>query len=227
MTSKDVADLNDRFARENSIDDYYARSSWPIRVIERKRLAIIRAMVGTADGLRVLELGVGGGHVLRMFPRAKLTGVDVSGVILETARRNLAGLDAEIVQGDLIELALPAQSFDRVICTEVLEHTTAPESYVAELARLLRPGGRAVVTVPNDPLINRMKAIAASPPFSWFAGRREWGGDHYHLHVWKPAQFRALLERHFRVEEYRAAPNGLLPVRACFRCAPRDAGARA
>ncbi len=63
-------------------------------------------------------------------------------------------------------------------------------------------GGVAVITVPNDPLINRLKSIARTPPLGWmFGSRLNWGGDHYHLHVWRPDEFRALLARHFRVDE--------------------------
>ena len=154
-------------------------------------------MVGDERGLEILELGVGGGHVLRMFPKAKLTGVDMSSVILETATRNLAGLDVTLIKGDLIELKLDAGRFDRLICTEVLEHTVDPESYVREMARLLKPGGRAVITVPNDPLINRLKSIARTPPIGWlFGSRADWGGDHFHLHLWRPAEFREVLSRH-------------------------------
>ena len=75
--SDDVEALNDRLATEHPIDDYYARSAWPIRFIERERLAIIRRMVGPHAGLDIAEIGSGGGHVLRMFPDARLTAVDV------------------------------------------------------------------------------------------------------------------------------------------------------
>ena len=153
----DVEALNDRLAREHPSDDYYERSPWPIRFVERRRLAIIRAFVGYPRGLEIAEVGSGGGQVLRMFPTARLTAIDVSSVYLENARRNLAGYDVRFLKGELENLDLPAASFDRVICTEVLEHVLDPDAVLAAIARVLRPNGVAVVTVPNDPLILRVK----------------------------------------------------------------------
>lgn len=217
--SLDAEALNDRLAREHNIDDYYARSSLPIRLIEKRRLAIIRAMVGPAEGLELCEVGSGGGHVLRMFPRAKLTAIDVSDVFLDTARKNLRGYEARFVKGEVDKLDLPEASFDRIICTEVLEHTGDPEAILAALARLLRPAGVAVITVPNDPLILRLKAIVRRTPVGLLLGSRvNWGGDEFHLHRWTPSEFEAVLSRHFRVIERDAAPSPLLPIRACFRC---------
>lgn len=222
MSAADVEELNDRLAREHPIDDYYARSIWPIRFIERRRLEIIRTMVGPHRGLEIAEVGSGGGHVLRLFPEARLTAIDVSGVFLETARRNLRGYDARFVKGELSDLALPSAAFDRVICTEVLEHTREPAAILAEIRRLLRPGGVAVITVPNDPLILRLKGAVRRTPAGWLLGDRvAWGGDEYHLHVWTPAEFEALLSPLFEVLERDAAPFNALPVRACFKCAPR------
>jgi len=64
-SSTDVEALNDRLARDYPIDDYYARSPLPVRLIERERLAIIRAMVGDARGLELAEIGseIGRAHV--------------------------------------------------------------------------------------------------------------------------------------------------------------------
>ena len=72
----DAEALNDRLAREYSIDDYYERSAWFIRLVEGRRLSIIRDFVGPHEGLDIAEVGSGGGHVLRMFPRARLTAID-------------------------------------------------------------------------------------------------------------------------------------------------------
>ena len=218
-TDLDVEELNDQLARTHPIDDYYARSPLPIRWIERKRLGIIRAMLGASEGLDLLEVGSGGGHILRMFPSARLTAIDVSGVYLDVARENLAGYDVRFIKGEVDKLDLPSESFDRIICSEVLEHTVDPEAILATLARLLRPNGVAVITIPNDPLIARLKAwLRSSPAGPWLHDRVEWGGDIYHLHQWTPDAFQRLIERWFRVTQRQAAPFDVLPIRACFRC---------
>jgi 2-polyprenyl-3-methyl-5-hydroxy-6-metoxy-1,4-benzoquinol methylase len=218
-SSPEVEALNDRLAREHPIDDYYERSPLPIRLIERRRLAIIERMVGEARGLELAEVGSGGGHVLRMFPHARITAIDVSDVFLDTARKNLAGYHARFLKGEVDKLDLPAESFDRIICTEVLEHTRDPDSILAAIARLLRRDGVAVITVPNDPLIMRLKGMVRKTPVGYvLRDRINWGGDAYHIHQWTPGEFARALERHFRIEERRSAPLDVLPVRACFRC---------
>jgi 2-polyprenyl-3-methyl-5-hydroxy-6-metoxy-1,4-benzoquinol methylase len=192
-----------------------------IRKIERRRLAIIREMMGEYAGLRVLEIGAGGGHVLRMFPDAELTACDVSQVYLDTARKNLAGYDVTFLKGEIDSLALPRSSFDRIICTEVLEHTRDPDQILAEIARLLTADGRAVITIPNDALINRAKRTLRLTPLGWALRKRiNWGGDEYHLHQWSPGEFRGVLSRHFEVTAQRASPSDWLPVRACYLCRP-------
>lgn len=215
----DVEALNDQLARDYPIDDYYARSPLPIRLIERRRLALIRAFAGDVRGLDVAEIGSGGGHVLRMFRDARLTAIDVSGVFLDTARKNLKGYDCRFIKGEVDKLDLPAASFDRIICTEVLEHTQDPEAILAAIVRLLRPYGVAVITVPNDPLILRLKDVVRRTPVGYALGDRiKWGGDEFHLHQWTPAAFEAVLGRFFRVTDRRAAPVDALPIRVCFRC---------
>jgi 2-polyprenyl-3-methyl-5-hydroxy-6-metoxy-1,4-benzoquinol methylase len=214
--------LNDRLALEHPIDDYYERSFFVVRQIEQRRLAIIRRMVGPASGLRILEVGSGGGHVLRMFPEGRLAAVDVSKVFLDTAKRNLEGYDVEFHHGELGDLNLPEASYDRIICTEVLEHTRAPQEVLSQIRRLLKPDGRAVITVPVDPLIDGLKKVVRLTPAGWlFRNRINWGGDEYHLHKWWPRQFVKLLERDFIVEEHAASPGTWLPLRACFACRPR------
>lgn len=214
----DVESINDELAREHPIDDYYERSPWPIRYVESKRLAIIREFMGEVDGLDVLEVGSGGGHVLRMFPSARLTALDVSSVYLESARRNLSGLDVRFVKGEVEKTDWRGQQFDRVICTEVLEHTIDPDAILGAIARLLRPSGVAVITVPNDPLILRVKIALRHVRPRRLVQRFEWGGDRYHVHSWTPGEFESLLSRHVRIVARRMAPFSAVPLRACFKC---------
>jgi SAM-dependent methyltransferase len=214
----DAEALNDRLARAHSIDDYYARSPWIIRWIEQRRLAIIKEFMGDVRGLAIAEVGAGGGHVLRMFPEGKLTAIDVSGVFLEMARKNLAGYDVRFVKGEVDKMDLPPASYDRVVCTEVLEHTRSPEAILAAISRMLRPDGVAVITVPNDPLIMRLKKVVRVPLGWWLGDRIDWGGDEHHLHRWTPDEFGRVLGRHLKVTKRQGAPLDALPIRACFRC---------
>ena len=222
MQSGDVEAINDRLAREYPIDDYYAKAPLPIRLIERRRLEIIREFAGDVRGLELAEVGSGGGHVLRMFPDARLTAIDVSSAFLEIAQKTLTGYDVRFIKGEVDKLDLPSASFDRIICTEVLEHTQDPEAILAPIARLLRPYGVAVITVPNDPLILKLKdVVRRSPAYYVLRDRIQWGGDEFHIHQWTPDAFERLLDRNFRITDRRSAPFGALPIRACFRCVKR------
>ena len=53
------------------------------------------------------------------------------------------------VNGDALRLPFPDATFDRIIASEVLEHLSGDEQAIAELVRVLRPGGRIAVTVPT------------------------------------------------------------------------------
>lgn len=219
----EVEQFNDEFARQHDINDYYERSGYLIRTIEQRRLNIIQEMMGAQRGDRILEVGCGGGHVLRLFRDATLTGVDVSGEMIAKAEKNLAGYDVALLKGDIADLGLKDASFDGIVCTEVLEHVLEPHVILEQIRRLAKPGGRVVITFPNDSLINGIKNVVRRTgltrigPFK----RMEWGGDHYHFHIWSIAEMRRLLRRYFELRREAFAPNRLFPIRCCFMCTKR------
>jgi ubiquinone/menaquinone biosynthesis C-methylase UbiE len=217
--------VNDELAASHSINDYYDKSLFLIRWIQQARLRIIRDMVAEAAGDRILEIGAGGGHVLKMFKQSHLTAVDVSSKFQEIARENLRGYDAQFFHGEVQNLGLPAESFDKIICTEVLEHVPEPEPVLREIGRLLKANGRAVITVPNDPMINRGKQLVRRTPIGWLIGDRlNWGGDKYHLHQWRPNEFESYLSRFLVVQRSQPAPFHGLPIHACFLAQRRAIG---
>lgn len=109
---------------------------------------------------RFLDAGCGDGrHLVAVGGRAgRLTGLDISERILATAREALEaeGLEADLRQGNLEALPFPDADFDVVLCTQVIEHLLAPERGVTELARVLRPGGRLVLTTDNSRTLSRV-----------------------------------------------------------------------
>ncbi len=216
----DVEARNDALAERHNIDDYYSSSGFLIRFIEQRRLRAIARMVSAGPQHRILEVGCGGGHVLQMFPESELVGVDVSSRMLAKARRNLAGYRVQLLKGELRELDLSPGSFDRVICTEVLEHVDDPEEILLRIRGLIRPGGRVVITFPNDRLVQRLKGLIRAtgltrlPLFS----RLSWGGEEFHIHIWRIREMRALLQRYFTIRRQRFVPCRWPAVRCCFLC---------
>jgi SAM-dependent methyltransferase len=117
--------------------------------------------LGLRAGERVLDLGCGAGrHAYECLRRgAAVVALDadlvelkgVSGLMAAMAEAGEApdGASSMEVQGDAFRLPFPAASFDRVIAAEVLEHLPDDRTALAELARVLRPGGRIAVTVPR------------------------------------------------------------------------------
>jgi len=112
-------------------------------------------------GMTVLDLGCGEGrHAFEAYRRgARVVAVDRGADEVETTKRWLgaiarageapAGAAYEVVRGDLLALPFPDASVDRVIASEVLEHIPDDATAMAEIARVLRPGGTVVVTVPR------------------------------------------------------------------------------
>ena len=112
-------------------------------------------------GQRVLDLGCGfGRHSYEALKRgAEVVACDLARPEVEQVRdlARLLAASGEVdesvmaapVQGNALGLPFDDESFDRVIASEVLEHITDDESAFAELARVLRPGGRLAVTIPS------------------------------------------------------------------------------
>lgn len=115
--------------------------------------AILGVLGSSLDGAHVLDVGCATGRLAaRLAPKAaRLAAVDIAPAILETARGRLAHLapEAELEVAD-VEARLPFgnATFDVATLTGVLHHLTRPVAALAEIRRVLRPGGRLVVVDP-------------------------------------------------------------------------------
>jgi SAM-dependent methyltransferase len=114
-----------------------------------------------APGDRVLDLGCGGGrHAFELYRRGAhvvafdrnvddLAEVDAMFKAMREAGEAPEAATAETVEGDALRMPFPDAHFDTVIAAEILEHIPEDEAAMAELARVVRPGGMVAVTVPR------------------------------------------------------------------------------
>jgi phosphatidylethanolamine/phosphatidyl-N-methylethanolamine N-methyltransferase len=104
-----------------------------------------------AQGGRVLEVGVGTGLALPLYgPGVEVTGIDFSEEMLAKARAKVAELGlsrvAALRQMDARALDFPDAAFDGVAAMHILSVVPEPERVMAEIARVLKPGGMVMVT---------------------------------------------------------------------------------
>ncbi|HET6547750.1 MAG TPA: class I SAM-dependent methyltransferase [Solirubrobacter sp.] len=117
---------------------------------ERRRALLLAE---ARPGERVLDLGCGAGRFLAALQDAGAdpVGVEIAQAAVDRARNNVPGADVRLLEDDL---PLGHGEVDLVWCSETLEHIPDVAHALFEVRRVLKPGGRLLVTVPwNPPLI--------------------------------------------------------------------------
>jgi ubiquinone/menaquinone biosynthesis C-methylase UbiE len=119
-------------------------SYWWFVARRRLALSLLKPLVG--QGTKVVDLGCGTGAVLAEIAAwASPIGADMSRLALKLA---LSRGDFDLVQADGVALPLSSESVDAVIGLDVFEHIEDDAAALAECARVLRPGGVLVLSVP-------------------------------------------------------------------------------
>jgi len=202
--------------RKRSQEEIFASFPWWdkgcfLRQMTGERCDYIQACVqrvlgeDALQGLEVLEVGCGGGLICEELARrgARMVGVDPSQAALQTAREHAAqsGLAERITYEHGYAEALPYDSgrFPAVVCLDVLEHVQDLGRTIAEVARVLAPGGVFVFDTINRTLLARIVLI-------WYGEHFPSGGLVPGLHNYrafiKPAELRCSLEANdFEVQE--------------------------
>ena len=154
--SRQAGQFDERYLGNDAFASCFAYS--------RARLAAWLERLVSADGAgkRALDIGCGTGHHVQWL-RARgyeVVGVDGSADMLRLARENNPGVRFE--QCDVESLPLPDGAFDLILCVEVLRYLPSPHRALAEMARVLRPGGLTLATAAPlfslnaYPLVNRV-----------------------------------------------------------------------
>ncbi|MGH3664994.1 MAG: class I SAM-dependent methyltransferase [Egibacteraceae bacterium] len=114
-----------------------------------RHVAAYRFAAARCRGLRVLDAGCGEGYGAAIMAESAAEVVGVELVADVAAHARAAYPDVGFVPADVCDLPLDDASFDAVVSLQVVEHLPDPGRFLAETARVLRPGGQFVCATPN------------------------------------------------------------------------------
>jgi SAM-dependent methyltransferase len=152
-------------ADEDPVDYYYKPfTAW----LYRSRLRIAADLLGPGPYESLLEVGYGSGIFLPELARRtrRLSAVDLHEEAAPVAAMLRAvGVEAELDSGSILALPYEDAAFDAVVCVSVLEHLRQLDEALAELRRVLRPAGVAILGFPGrNPITDAFFRIVGYDP---------------------------------------------------------------
>jgi SAM-dependent methyltransferase len=153
----------------------------PEAFFHRNRERVVRSLVRkyALPGLPILDAGCGTGLNLRHLPAGSI-GLDINPRNVETVSQRLP--HQRCVLGDVEAMPFEEDAFGTVVCTEVLEHVPDPRRALAEIRRVLVPGGVLIGSVPARSWVWRLRFLSSTCP-----------GDEPFHNEYKTAEVRELL----------------------------------
>lgn len=159
-----------------------------------KALVYLKAFVPRGE---FLDVGCGlGGNIERAAPDLRGSGIELDAHAAEQAQRVAQSVGGRVIHADALSglMQLPERSFDAVLMRAFLEHETRPRDVLTQAFRVLRPGGFAVIQVPNYGCLNRRVRGA------------RWCGFRFpdHVNYFEPDSLRGMVTAAgFRIAQFR------------------------
>ncbi len=159
----------------------------------------LNALLNEAGKLKpqsILDVGCGEGFILERLREDKigeeLTGIDFSRNAIQIGKKMHPALSLK--RGTIYNIPFKPNSFDLVICSEVLEHLEHPEKALSEIQRVTK--NNCIISVPHEPwfmLANLMRAKNIS----------RWGNDIEHIQHWSNRGINAMVGKYFNVKDIK------------------------
>jgi ubiquinone/menaquinone biosynthesis C-methylase UbiE len=133
----------------DAVTAYDRTSRWPIFTLERR--VMMNALRYENHQGTLVDIGCGPGNlaakISRRYPALKVTGLDISGEMIDIAQHNwpMAQYNVEFVIGDAHHLPFTDGSFDVVVSSLSMHHWADAGAVFIEIKRILKPGGRFVI----------------------------------------------------------------------------------
>lgn len=228
MTKKELinennfSQWNEEMAEKYDPEFYHESSSYPIRIFEKMRVASIIKLLRCQREDYVLEVGCGAGNILKKLKAGKIFGVDISERMVKKCYRKLAGRGT-IIKAFGERLPFKDGVFDRVICSEVIEHVLEPRELIKEIIRVMKEDAIAVISIPNEKMISKVKMLILKLRLGRFLASDTYRApvdmtEEWHLHNFNYSLLEELLNSSLEILRRHTLPFSFLPMRYVVEC---------
>ena len=161
-SQKQIAEWNDEMVKKyHSEGTLYESKNLILRYVERQRIKTIIKLAQASREDRIIDIGCGEGYLLSLLPQTKqIVGLDISKIALVKAKKRLEGKTyIELIYATAQNTPFADNSFDKIVCSELLEHVPDPKAVIKEINRILNKKGKAVISVPDEQRIQNIVRV--------------------------------------------------------------------
>jgi len=160
---------------EGPVARWYAKVRASKSQLEAYRMQAAQLTAGLPEGAKILEVAPGPGYLsieMARLRRFDLTALDISHTFVQIAGDNArrAGVSVDFRQGDVATMPFATGSFDLIVCQAAFKNFTLPRTALAEMHRVLRTGGTAIVQdMSRDATHADIEAEVAAMNLGWLS----------------------------------------------------------
>ncbi len=184
----------------------------------KRRAKLVVSELSPQKKDKILDVGCGDGFYLYLLSHMgdfNLTGIDSDPVALKIAKKQIGRKYIKYVVGDVLKMPFKKESFNKIVCSEVLEHLEDDEQGVKEIKRVLKKNGVACITVPHwnypffwDPVNYILQRVFRTHIKSGF-----WSGVwNFHVRLYKIPELKKLFKDNgLKIERFECVTHYGLP----------------
>jgi ubiquinone/menaquinone biosynthesis C-methylase UbiE len=210
-------DWNEEMFVKYNNERVYNHPNLIIRFVEKKRVeAILRYLYPVKKTDYILAAGCGEGYIEKQIKGGTILLVDLSQSALKRAKLVIGKQkNRKYLRANLEKLPLKGKLFDKIECSEVIEHVYSPEKLLKEFHRVSTDTGKLIISFPNEPLINKLKKmlIAIGVFNLFFPNIPKDMLEEWHLRAMDLRVFKKFARRHWNIVSVSPVPSRLLPIR--------------
>ncbi len=173
--------------------DYYQKSI-ESNILQKRwhtgKLSAVLQSIGSFQPKKVLDVGCAGGwfisEMAKKYPHTKCYGVDVYEPAISYAKKRYEAITFSTA--DAHKLPYQNESFDLIVCTEVLEHVIDPKNVMDEITRILKKDGIAIIEMDSGNLLFRII-------WHWWTNMRKGVWKDSHIHAFTAKKLETLLKK--------------------------------